>query len=362
MKNYYLLFIIIATSVFAQENKDTNAIEVNYLLGNVLPHTPDLYHLQGHPEAVMLSFSRQTHGAQEWHTAYNFPDYGGYFLYQNFNNKYLGESYSVGMHYNFYFLNRNLQFKLAQGFAYVTNPYDKVDNSKNKSLGSHLVDNTNVGLSYKKDNLFKGFGVQAGLLFTHYSNGRTKSPNSGVNIALLNFGMNYNFEEKTKNVIDTTCHKQNYKEPIRYNFVLRTGVNESPVINSGQYPFYHISFYADKRFGRKSAIQFGTELFLTQYFKDFIRYKAIAYPELNIDPNTDYKRVGVFIGHEFFVNKMSLEGQIGYYVYEPYKNDISIYDRVGMKYYLNKKMFVGFTIKTHLFLAEALEFGFGARL
>jgi hypothetical protein len=92
------------------------------------------------------------------------------------------------------------------------------------------------------------------------------------------------------------------------------------------------------------------------------KYKSIAYPELNLDSNTDYKRVGVFIGHELFVNRISLEAQIGYYVYDPFKNEIPIYDRVGMKYYITNKIFAGFTIKTHLFLAEALEFGVGVRL
>ena len=106
----------------------------------------------------------------------------------------------------------------------------------------------------------------------------------------------------------------------------------------------------------------GTELFLTNSFKNLIQYKTIAYPEENISANTDYKRLGVFVGHELFVNKISLEAQVGIYVYDPLKNNIPIYDRVGLKYYVNKNIFAGFTIKTHLFLAEAMEFGIGYRL
>lgn len=363
MRKLYFLFYIITITSFAQDIKDTNAFELTYLKGNVLPHSPDLYNLQGHPEAFMVSFLKQTHGRKEWQTAYNYPDYGAYFIYQNFNNQYLGDSYAVGMLYNFYFLNRNLQLKLAQGFGYVTKPYDKETNSKNKSFGSSIVDNTNVGLSYKKDNLFDNFGLQAGILFTHYSNGRTKSPNSGINTYLLSLGVNYDMDGKKKYEKDTITYKRkDFREPIRYNFVVRAGVNESIVIGSGQHPFYHIGFYADKRIGRKSAIQLGTELFLTQSFKDYIKYRSIAFPELNIDPNTDYKRIGLFVGHELFVNKFSIETQIGYYIYEPFKNDISVYNRIGLKYYMSKKVFVGFTIKTHLVLAEALEFGVGVRL
>src|SRR5690606_14611622 len=137
-----------------------------------------------------------------------------------------------------------------------------------------------------------------------------------------------------------------------YNVIFRTGVNESSIIRSGQQPFYHVAFYVDKRVGRKSSFQFGPELFLTTSFKGFIQYQAIAFPEKNIDPNTDFKRVGLMIGHELIINKVAIETQIGYYVYQPFKNDIVIYDRLGIKYYFTKNIFANLTLKTHLFKAE----------
>jgi hypothetical protein len=178
----------------------------------------------------------------------------------------------------------------------------------------------------------------------------------------LNLGLNYNFENEKKVVNDTSYVKKSFREPLKYNFVFRTGINESPIIRSGQRPFYHIGFYVDKRLNRKSAWQLGTELFLTKSIKDYIQYYSVAYPEESLDPNTDYKRVGVFIGHELFINRISLEAQVGYYVYQPFKKDIPVYDRVGIKYYFTDKIFGGFMIKTHMFLAEALEFGIGVRL
>ncbi len=362
MRKIFYLFIWFSISVNAQDFKDSNTFEVSYLRGNVLPHTPDLHHLSGHPEGIMINFLKQTHGSKEWQKAYDLPDYGGYFLYQHFDNEFLGANYSIGALYNFYFLHRNLQLKVCQGITYVTKPYDKISNSKNKAFGSTIMPNVNFGLSFKKENFINKFGIQAGILFTHYSNGRSKSPNSGLNTYLLNIGVNYDFDGKSKNNNDTISSPVKFTQPLKYNFVFRTGVNESPIIGSGQCPFYHISFYLDKRINRKSALQLGTELFLTTSFKDFIIFKSIAYPEKNIDPNTDYKRVGLFVGHELFVNRISLEAQVGYYIYEPFKNDISIYDRIGMKYYVTDKISIGFMVKTHIFLAEALEFGVGVRL
>ena len=149
---------------------------------------------------------------------------------------------------------------------------------------------------------------------------------------------------------------------MRFNVVLRSGINENPIVNSGQFPFYHLSFYADKRINRKSRLQLGTELFLTKSIQEYVKYYAVAYPEMGVAADTDYKRVGVFVGHELIINRISLEAQLGFYVYQPFKRDIPVYDRVGIKYHFSDHFFGGFTIKTHLFLAEALEFGIGYRI
>src|SRR5690606_34348942 len=104
------------------------------------------------------------------------------------------------------------------------------------------------------------------------------------------------------------------------------------------------------------------ELFLTKSIEEYIKYYSVAYPEEGIDANTDYRRVGIFIGHELIINRVSIEAQLGYYAYQPFKKDIAIYDRVGMKYRFSDKFFGVLSLKTHLFLAEALEDGIGYRI
>lgn len=362
MKSFFNFILLLSTIVFGQ-HKETYAVETSVLRGNVLPHRDDVLNLvNGHPDGLMVSFLAKTHGAQEWEKAYGFPDYGAYLLFQDFKSQPLGVCYAVGGLYNFYFLNRHLQLRISQGIALTTNPYNKVTNSINKAFGTRILDNTNLAVSYDNQKLLKPFGFHAGLMFTHYSNGRFKSPNSGINTYLLNVGLNYNFKEDKVVLNDTTMSKIDYSEPLKYNFVLRTGINESPIIRSGQHVFYHLGFYLDKRLGRKSALQMGTDLFLTNSIKEYIRYYSVAYPDKNIASNTDYKRVGVFVGHELFINHISLEAQLGCYVYRKFKQDISIYDRIGMKYYFSNNVYSEFSIKTHLFLAEALEFGIGVRL
>lgn len=358
-----LIFCFFSMLAFAQFSEHPYVIEVNGFRGNIMLHSPDMHHLiSDHPQGTIVSLLRKTDGAEEWQSAYNYPEYGGYFLHQDFKNQYLGKNYALGLQYNFYFLNRNLQLKISQGIAMTTKVHNNETNFKNGAFGSKFMENTNFGVAYSKQNVFEGFGLRAGFLFTHFSNGKIKSPNSGINTYNIDLGLTYDFGKKYEIVSKVDSVKTDFSERIKYNLILRSGINESYVINSGQKPFFHIAAYADKRFNRKSALQFGTELFLTLSQKEIIRYKSVSYPELDVSANTDYKRVGIYVGHELFINKLSVETQIGYYLYDELKADGAIYDRVGLKYYISPKFFAGVGVKTHGFLAEAMEFSIGVRL
>lgn len=363
-----VIFLVLINCFFSfgQENKNATYIDVQYFTGNIIKHSEDIGHLiTGHPEGLMLSYNWKTSGKKEWEQIYNYPDFGVSYHTVNFKNQYLGINHAIGVHYNFYFLNRNLMFRVSQGIGLTTNPYDKETNNKNNAFGTKLMDNTYFMLQYKKEYLFNKIGFQAGILLTHFSNGRIKSPNSGINTVALNVGLNYNFDEKQEFIVDTTSVKQNFTERIKYNFAFRTGVSEGPVPGLGQKQFYHIGLYADKRVGRKSAVQLGTDVFFSRYLKDYIEFSSIAFPEGHknyTQKDTDYKRIGLFLGHELFINKLSIETQLGYYVYKPFKYETDIYQRLGIKYYLYKNIFAGVSLKSHGGRAEAIEVGLGIRM
>ena len=97
------------------------------------------------------------------------------------------------------------------------------------------------------------------------------------------------------------------------------------------YSFYIFSTYADKRISYKSALQFGVDVFFSNFLKEYIKYNAIAFPGRNEDGKADYKRVGLFVGHELFISKTSIVTQLGYYAYFPYDFEGRTYIRAGLK-------------------------------
>ncbi len=130
---------------------------------------------------LLLSWNKKTFGENEWEQRYGYPDYGVSFAYQNLKNDVLGNNYSLYAHYNFYFFKRNLMFRIGQGLAFTTNPYDKFKNHKNIAFGSKFMSSTYAMLNYKKERIFDKFGLQAGLSLIHYSNANVKAPNTSIN-------------------------------------------------------------------------------------------------------------------------------------------------------------------------------------
>jgi hypothetical protein len=353
------------TWTFAQKGKPIreHTIDASNFYGSIILHNPDISHLiTEHPMGVILAWNRKTFGEEAWEAAYNYPDLGFSFIYQDFKSETLGENFSLYAHYNFYFLRRNLQLRLGQGIAYNTNPYDKENNFRNNAFGSHLLSTTYLMLNYHHERLVDRLGFKAGISVVHYSNANVKAPNTSTNTFAFNAGLVYNLDGVGELPYRDFQSEEPAAQPPHVNLVFRFGLNESDVVNSGQYPFYIVSAYADKRLGRISAVQLGADMFFSNFLKELIAFQSTSFPELQVEPGTDYKRVGLFAGHELYIGKMSIVTQLGYYLYYPFDFEGRMYNRVGLKRYLGDHWFAAVTLKSHGAKAEAVEFGLGVRL
>jgi len=358
--SFLSLCIFLSFQGFSQKNNVTSSVDINFFSGNIARHNDNITHLiKGHPNGFILAWNKQVSGKKAWHRVYNYPEYGFSVGTQNFNNTELGESYGVFAHYNFYFLNKRLMFRFAQGVSYATNPYDINFNPKNNAFGSHLLSGTYIMLNYSKAKLVGPVGIQLGLTLLHLSNASIKSPNTSINTLAFNVGLStnisesFNKKEEVNELIDRS---------IGYGFIFKTGINQSDVVGSDQFPFYIFSVFTEKRLSTNSTLMLGLDYFNSKFLKEYIYYQSIAYPENNIEPNLDYKRIGVYFGHELLFGRFSIQTQLGYYVYAPFDFEGPIYNRIGFKQYLSKNIFTNISLKSHAAKAEALEVGIGIRL
>ena len=86
------------------DSKPAYVLESSVFYGSIIRHNPDITHLiTAHPEGFLLGVNRKRYGEESWEAAYNYPDTGFTFIYQNMNNPTLGEHFGLYAHYNFYF-------------------------------------------------------------------------------------------------------------------------------------------------------------------------------------------------------------------------------------------------------------------
>lgn len=369
MRHFFTVIsvLFLSISLFSQEEeKRPISVEADFIYGTILEHNPDIEHLiTGHPTGFILALNRKTYGFHEWERRYNYPDWGFTFAMQNMHNEYLGNLVGVYSHINWYFLKRNLMLRVGQGIAYAEMPYDAQANFNNNAYGTHLLSTTLLKGNYVRENIWKGLGVHAGFTIIHYSNANFKAPNTSTNTFLLNAGISYqlDYKEFPEYIKKEDSLSSTHAERVKFNFAFRTGVNESDVVGLGQEPFYVASVFADKRINYKSTFTAGVDVFFSTFLKELINYRSIAYPEDGLSGDEDYKRVGVFVGHEWRFNKVAFVSQLGYYVYWPYAFENRIYNRLGLKrYFFKDKIFASVTVHAHWAKAEAVEFGVGYRL
>lgn len=356
-KTTFILALLLPLKISAQ-NKSYQ-LETNYFYGSILPHQKNILHLiQANPEGTLLSINKKTFGDKPWHAWYNYPDYGLSFQYQNNKNDILGNLYGLYAHMNFYFFNKNLQLRVGQGIAYNTNPYDVNLNFKNVAYGASFMPSTYFMLNYHKENVFKNVGFNLGFNFVHHSNANLKAPNTSTNTLALTVGLNYNFGKENFFQPDTITYRTIDKK-LNYSVFFRSGVCESDVPNSGAKPFYVATAMVDKKLNKKSKVQFGAEVFWMQYLKEFINYESIVFYEKQLDPDADYRRLGLFLGHELLIGKLGIDTQFGFYVYDPSNTQGKVYQRLGARYYFTENISGGVSLKTHMAQAEAMEFTIG---
>jgi len=366
MKKHLLILMLFCSFLTFGQQKSTY-IQADYIYGNIIAHNPDATaFLQGHPTGFILSYNKRSFGEEKWQEHFNYPDFGYSIGYYDYHSEILGKLYAIYGHYNFYLLNHQYKNQLVLragiGLAYNTHPYNKVTNNKNTAFGTYLNSSTYFKLNYQRENLIENLGLNTGLTFVHASNSNIKSPNSGVNLWAFTLGLNYNLAPNTNRIkYIPSSESKIFTEPIKLNIAVRGGINESEIIGSGQRAFFVASVYADKRVSRISAIQFGADLYISPMLKDYYNL-SLTIPHINLKETNSFSRIGLFIGHELFINKLSVETQLGYYVKYPFEYEAQYYETLGLKRYINSKWFATVRLKAHAANAETVEFGVGIRL
>lgn len=316
---------------------------------------------QGSAQAVKLSYIFSSNGNKQWHMAYNYPNAGiSYTLMDLGQRSILGYAHSVTPFMSIPLFNKGKKFSFdfytAAGVALMPKTFHPVSNSQNTAISTHINTNIDLGLSasyHVNNNLI----VNAGAHITHFSNGSIKKPNYGLNYTLLSLGIQYgNFNAKPKNHEEKKVRSEKHrillailgstKQAVAFN-------DPNFCVASGSIEYSHKVWSPLFRVGGSLDFMYDNSHSL------ILHNHSIAYGS-----DWELAKLGMAVNAELILNRLSLILHFGGYYHNlsrKIKNQW-VYQRVGLRYRFTNGLWAHVALKTHLNIADYIEFGLAFKL
>jgi hypothetical protein len=241
-------------------------------------------------------------------------------------------------------------------------PYNEENNPTNDAIGAKIAVylNLNLGAEYK---LTRELDLLYGFDFTHFSNGRSFTPNFGLNMYGINVGMRYynNADQKkinrdlyTQDLLQARFKKPKSRKNTKLNenvidvyLAIGTVQNEEDRGTSNRYATFSGVVDYKHKFSNMHAITGGFDLF---YDESLI----IEYPEMK-----DRFMPAIHAGYDFMFGKFTFRLQGGAYLGDDKGKD-KTFIRASLQYEISKWMFAQAGLKTkNGSRADWAEFGIG---
>lgn len=355
---FFSLFSKVLSQSVEESPRYTYTAGLNYFSGFAVKHDRFMGHLSnGITQGIEFNINKNTYGYQIWEQVFKYPDVGFSMSYYDYGSDKLGQSIGGVLYVDFFLFRTNKLegfFKIGTGFGYHTNPYDRESNNQNVAIGSKFSQSMQLrgGVNYQISDRWK---LTAATTISHFSVAAFTQPNKGINVITANLGCAYRLANDIpgKVMLDTLYQ---WDRRLKYNANFSYAVKEIPPIGGPKFPVYVFTFYINKQVSKTNIINLGIDGFSNTALMEEMR-------QSDIDPMTiDHKRLGIAIGHELKLHRVSLLTQFGAYIYRPYKTDKPVYQRLALKFYLGENIYLHYGFLTHFAKADHAEWGIGFTL
>ena len=315
-----------------------------------------------------LNLSRHLSGKRAWQMRLGYPVAGISLLYARMGNANIfGNAYGALLSVMFQSRWRNfaLQYRLGTGLAHVTQHYHPVANPTNNVIGSHVNNVTQAQIAAQY-NPHPRWGLSALLSFTHFSNGRTQTPNLGINIGAYGLGLRYMLQNPTlaSRTAADSVGSPRYNRRWHIGLTLGQGIQEADQPGGAKFGVYVGRIYVAKRISSQWQLHAGLAAdYYTLY--DYLGTAQGLYL-----PNESAARalkIMPYAAGELLLGRVSLYGSLGVYAYNRAFRRGSVATKIGLQYYplqttdrrSNKQLYIGVYLKSHLAVADYTELGLG---
>jgi len=386
-KLFLLLIILLSIKISAQTtNKDLPKysklfeLEFSYQNGYIFPTNNFVRGNNAENEKInafqtfSLKLIKQTIGKKIWEQLFNYPEYGLGIYLADFHNP---EEIGLPIAFYGYFTapfqrweKFTLNYEAGFGVAFNWNNYSP-SNAYNNAIGAKYTVYINLGMKVEYQ-LLKRFSIGLGVSLTHFSNGRLKAPNYGLNTIAPKISVIYKLYKPKLQFIKQNVPAFNKKNELYLSafFGLKNIIYDSLNIAVSEkyegesYYVFGLSTLFNRQVSYKSKIGLGIDF---SYDGSVNAQIAVDNGQLQINGGafSDKLQVSIFPSYELVINKVSIIIQPSFYIYrKKLKNQSPVfYQRVGLKYNFYKNFYVGLNLRAYQFhISDFIEWNIGYRI
>lgn len=296
-----------------------------------------------------IRFGWQTLGTKQWQRALLLPYYGiglhsSYFV----NEDYFGLPYSVYFFFGGPYRRKpkySFDYEFSFGLSYNWNPYNTNDNPFNIAIGSKQNAYLDLRTFYSRI-VFKRMEFQAGLRATHFSNGSTTFPNKGLNIISPFVNLRCHITQRKIYPSDNKVEEHN---PVsEFNILFTTGVRSvkhTKTFNSDYVGIMNLSLEYLKPAVKIWKYGLGLDIGIDQNKNLYIDGDYVKKA-----PVRDQFYLGSALLGQFRANNLAVQADLGMeLISRKYSFGKRFYQRIGMRYYVSRRVIAGVRVKAHKF-------------
>ena len=191
--------------------------------------------------------------------------------------------------------------------------------------------------------------IEGGLM--HFSNGKTRSPNFGINACSVSIGFNYLFNGNNTSIQKTSIPLIDKK--YGQSILLSAGSKVYDNLLGKKYFVSSISYNIERVFNQRRRIGLGTDLFYDGSIREALAWED-GTPEKEF---TKLIRFGIHGSYSVRYKKIIAGIQLGHYLYSKYTVMTKVYTRISLQYLITENISGSLSIRSHLGKADCLEWG-----
>jgi hypothetical protein len=363
--NRFLVFFILFFGFIS--SLSSQSIYLGGAIGKVFKHRAGLpFEIPESSYCIDFSYLPYIQPNSKWYQYWHEPEFS---LNTNFvhfgDNEVFGNAISLvpGILFPF-FRNKKIQpgFYIGSGIALVSRQYNYENNNTNIAISTRWNNCTRFGfkVDWKMTEYLK---LRSGVQITHFSNGRSSSPNSGINLLTGDIGVIKSWPQSKEYKQSAISENMgiNQFEKFSLDLSLFRGFTSSGVPEGATYHVNGMNFTMGYHTGDFFRLLLGFERDFNEQMYHASRNNFFTREEANIVAT----RSSVFVGSELFMGPVSIRNQLGVYVTSSREfQDFPVHFQLMLQYYpfgyqRALSPLFGVVLKSHLGVSEFVGFKIG---